>query len=94
MEVRDDAVVIAVRAHAGTRRNEVCGIHDGALRVHVSVAPEKGKANRAIAEVVADFFGVRRSQVELLSGPASHQKKFRIQGISSASIQERIDSLE
>ena len=94
LEAVEGGTVISVRANAGARRDAVTGVHDGALRVHVCVAPEKGKANRAIAEVVADFFSLRRSQVELVAGPTSPQKKFRLSGISETTIREKTSTLK
>lgn len=94
IEVRETGLLIAVRAHAGARKNSVCGVHDGVLRVHVAVAPEKGKANRAIAETIAKFLGIRRSQIEIASGLTSPQKKFFLMGITVAEIQQRVVTLE
>ncbi len=94
IEVRETGLLIAVRAHAGARKNSVCGVHDGALRVHVAVAPEKGKANKAIAETMAKFFAIRRSQIEIVSGLTSPQKKFLLIGITEAEIQQRVETLE
>jgi uncharacterized protein len=38
-------VIVPVQAHAGARRNGVLGVRNGMLRVAVTAAPEKGKAN-------------------------------------------------
>ncbi|MGE3776880.1 MAG: DUF167 domain-containing protein, partial [Pirellulaceae bacterium] len=44
LERHAQGVVLPVRAHPGARREEVRGEHDGALKVSVAAAPEKGKA--------------------------------------------------
>jgi len=44
----------------------------------VRAAPEGGKANEAVARVLAKHFGVRRAQVRLVSGRASRLKLFEI----------------
>ncbi len=77
-------VIIAVRAQPGAKRNAILGEHDGALRVAVTAAPDKGKANQAIAAVLADAFGIAKSAVELVSGQTSRQKKFLMRGLSIA----------
>jgi len=46
------------------------------LRVAVSAAPEKDKANAAIRDVLADALGCKPSQVALLSGKTSREKLF------------------
>src|SRR5687767_4599716 len=43
VERRRDGLAFHVIARAGGRKNEVRGEHDGALRVSVTAAPEKGK---------------------------------------------------
>ena len=73
-----DGAILPVRAQPGARRNEVRGIQDGALKVCVTQAPEKGKANKAIVEVLAKWLGVRKSQIELISGETASQKKFLV----------------
>ncbi len=40
--------ILLVRAQPGARHNAVLGEHDGALRVAVTAAPDKGKANHPI----------------------------------------------
>jgi uncharacterized protein len=85
-----DGTILPVRAQPGARRNEVRGIQDGALKVCVTQAPEKGKANNAIAEVLAKWLGVKKSQVALLAGETASQKKFLVRGIEEDDLAQRI----
>jgi len=61
------------------------------LLVSVTQIAEKGKANRAIVEVLAKGLGLKRSQLELVSGAASQEKKFQVTGIDAATLQTRIE---
>ena len=90
IEPHAEGSILPVRAHAGARRNEVRGEHDGALRVAVTQAPEKGKANKAIAELLAKEFAVRKSQIELVSGETSAQKRFLVRGLSPEDLSARL----
>ena len=83
-EPHSDGVVIRVKARPGARRNSFAGLHDGALRVDVTAAPEKGKANEAIVALLAKQFQISKSQIELISSPANPQKKFLLAGVPSA----------
>jgi len=78
LEEHPQGVVIRVRAAPGSRRNGVQGMRQGALRVAVTVAPEKGKANKAIIEVLSDALGVAKSTIELIAGETSPNKRFLI----------------
>lgn len=93
LEETPQGIVIPVKAHAGARRNGISGEFAGSLRVSVSQAPEKGKANDAIIEVLADQLKLRRNQIELISGPTSPQKKFRVTGVGRTDLESRITHL-
>jgi|YelNatPaOPRAMG01_1025707.scaffolds.fasta_scaffold01571_7 uncharacterized protein (TIGR00251 family) len=55
---------------------------DGTLKVKVTSAPEKGKANQEVREVLAQHFGVPVHNVQILSGETSPRKRVRILGPS------------
>ncbi len=72
------------------RRNEFRGEQDGALRVSVTQSPERGKANKAIVELLSKSLSLRRSQIVLLSGETSQHKRFLIRDIDPQSLSDRI----
>ena len=77
-----DGTILPVRAQPGARRSEIRGIQDGMLKVCVTQSPEKGKANRVIVELLSKSLGLKKSQIELLSGETSHQKRFLVRGVT------------
>lgn len=85
-------VVLPVRAHAGARRNELRIAEDGILRVSVTQAPEKGKANKAIVELLSRKLGLKKSQVELIAGDTTQQKRFLLRDISVEEVARRLGS--
>jgi hypothetical protein len=89
-----DGVILPVRAQPRARRAGVVGEHAGALKVAVAAAPERGKANDAIAEVLADELGLAKSHVRLVSGPASRQKRFLVVGLTREQLQARLERRE
>ncbi len=60
------------------------------LKVCVTPAPEKGKANRAIIEVLAKTVGLRKSQIELLSGETASQKEFLVRDIELDELAKKV----
>jgi uncharacterized protein len=90
LEPHASGTVLPVRAQPGARRNELRGEQDGALKVCVTQVAEKGKANKALVEVLCDELRLRKSQIELLSGETGHQKRFLIRGLSPAEVASRI----
>jgi uncharacterized protein (TIGR00251 family) len=92
LQTKPDGTILSVKAQPGARRNEIRGVQDGAIKVCVTQAPEKGKANKAIIEVLAKWLGVKKSQVELISGETASQKKFLIRDIQQQDLADRIES--
>lgn len=54
-------------------REEVVEESDG-LKVYVKAAPDKGKANKAVIEAIAQHYGVKRSEVLIVSGETAKRK--------------------
>jgi uncharacterized protein len=86
-----EGTVLPVRAQPGARRNEIRGVQNGALRVCITQAAEKGKANKALVELLAKLLGLKRSQIELISGETSHQKRFLVRGMTPDELRVRIE---
>jgi len=83
-------VIVPVQAQPGARRNGIVGVHAGRLKVAVTQVAERGKANTALCEALAEGLGVKRSQVTLVSGPTNPQKRFLIAGATVAQVAERV----
>jgi uncharacterized protein (TIGR00251 family) len=83
-------VILPVHAQPGARKNGITGIHAGRLKVAVTQAPERGKANQALAKLLAELLDLKRSQISLLTGETSNHKKFLIAGVNMATLQARL----
>lgn len=92
LEENSQGVIVPVKAQPGARRNGIAGEHAGALKVQITQAPEDGKATEAVLELLADVLQVKRSQVMLLSGATSRQKRFLVSGLPLAEIAKRLQS--
>lgn len=93
LESHTDGTILPVRAQPGARRNEIRGEQDGALKVCVTQSPEKGKANKAIVELLAKLLKLKKSQLELIVGETSHQKRFLVREIERAELAKRIEQV-
>jgi uncharacterized protein (TIGR00251 family) len=88
-----EGCVLPVRAQPGARRAGVQGEQNGALKVAVTAPPEDGRANQALLEVLREALGLKRSQVELLSGQTSRDKRFLIRGVDREELLRRVAEL-
>ena len=90
LEAHPAGIVLPVRAQPGARVNAIRGEQNGALKVAVTQVAEKGKANKAVIEVLCDALGLRKSQLELLQGETSSQKRFLVRELSRDELAERL----
>jgi uncharacterized protein (TIGR00251 family) len=93
LETHDEGVVLSVRAQPGARKNGIQGEHAGMLKVSVTQAREKGKANKAIEAILAEELNLRSSQIELISGETASQKRFLIRGATIKNLTSRLNEL-
>lgn len=75
-------VVFGAKVVPGSSRTVISGVLDGMLKVKVSAAPEKGKANQALSEFLAKKLGVRKRAVRVISGQSSPIKQVEVDGIT------------
>ena len=78
---------LEVKVVPGASRNRIAGWLGDALRVTVSAPPERGKANRAVADLLCEVLGV---DVRLLEGERSQRKIFDVPGLDAAGVRERV----
>jgi uncharacterized protein (TIGR00251 family) len=90
LQAHPAGVVLPIKALPGSRSKGLKGEQNGALKVAVTQVAEKGKANQAIIDVLCKALKLRKSQVELLSGETSAQKRLLIHGITLDELQSRL----
>ncbi len=83
-------LLLAVRAQPGARRSGITGEHAGMLKISVNAAPEKGKANQAIIDVLCENLSLSRGQVELTAGATSRTKHFLVRDVTVDELSRRI----
>lgn len=86
----EGGVTIRLKAVPGAKRDELAGVLGDRLKVRVSAPPEGGKANKAICALLARALGVKRRDVEIISGPTNPEKVARVLGIDEATARERV----
>ena len=92
LEVHAAGVLLPVRAQPGSRASGLKGEQDGALKIAVTQVAEKGKANKAIVDLLCKALQLRKSQVELHSGETAAQKRFLIRGLALEELRTRISA--
>lgn len=81
-EVEEGVVFTAKIVPGSKTQTMVCGLLNGAVKIKVSAAPEKGKANKCLVEYLAGQLGVKKRAVSIISGGTTAVKQIRVRGIS------------
>jgi uncharacterized protein (TIGR00251 family) len=84
---------IAVNVHVQPRagRTALVGTHGDALKLRVAAPPVDDRANRAVAELLAEVLGVKAQKVELVTGDRTRVKRFRVGGIERDDAVQRLE---
>jgi uncharacterized protein (TIGR00251 family) len=61
------------------------------VKIKVSAAPEKGKANKCLLDFLAKQLGVKKSAVDIISGKTSAVKSVRVKGISVEQLSNKLN---
>jgi uncharacterized protein (TIGR00251 family) len=93
IEEHAEGWVLPVRAQPGARRAGVQGEQAGALKVAVMAPPQDGRANQALSQTLREVLGLKRSQIELVGGQTSRDKRFLIRGLTRAELESRLAEL-
>ncbi len=66
--------------------DRIVGEHAGMLKLSVTAAPEKGKANAAVIALLSKEIGLPKSCIEIAHGVTSRTKTLRIRGTTKEAL--------
>lgn len=69
---------IFVKAKPSSFQNKIEKTDETSFTVSVTEPPIQGRANRAIVEILAEYFGVLKTSVKIVSGATSRNKIIEI----------------
>lgn len=86
------ATLIEVKVVPGASRSRIAGPHGDALKVQVAAAPERGRANDALCDLLSEKLAVPRRAVAVVRGATSPRKTVRVEGLAPAEVARRLAS--
>jgi hypothetical protein len=87
---QNDDVLLPVKVVPNASRDKIMGELDGALKVNISAAPEKGAANKALCKLLANQLGIKAKQISVDMGLTSPHKTLRITGLNADQIRRKL----
>jgi len=76
-----------VQVQPRASRPGVAGLHGTALKVRLQAPPVDGAANEELLDTLAVALGLRRRDLQLVSGAASRKKTVEALGVDEGAIQ-------
>jgi hypothetical protein len=73
-------VILELHVQPGASRTEFAGKHGERLKLRLAARAVDGKANEALVEFLAEYYGVPKRNVRIASGLKSRQKRVVIEG--------------
>ena len=70
-------MIINVKTAPGAKKNFIKKEVDF-YKVHLTAPAVEGKANKALVEYLAEYFGVKKNQIEIIKGLKSRNKTVNI----------------
>jgi len=81
---------ISLTVSPGARRSELVGRHGEGWRARLAAPPERGRANEALCELLAEALDVPRRSVRVVAGHTARRKVIEIDGLDAAEIERRL----
>ncbi len=72
-------LILQVRLQPRARRNEIAGVGGNRLKIRLTAPPVESKANAHLTALLAQWFGIPKSNVQLLHGHRGRNKVLRLQ---------------
>ncbi len=91
-ESKPSEAVLAVRIQPRASKDEIIVQSDGSLKIRLTAPPVDGAANEALIACLAKVLRVSRSQIEILSGHTSREKRIRIAGMGEGEARRVLNS--
>jgi uncharacterized protein len=88
--MRTASTRLRLRVSPGAASTTLVGRHGDAWKLRVTAAPEGGKANEAVLQLLAERLDVPRANLTLVSGHAARDKIVELSGIDAAEAEQRL----
>ncbi len=83
-------VVFTAKIVPGSSKTSLCGALDGMMKIKISAAPEKGKANQCLVEFLAKQLGVKKKAVHVIAGQTNPVKNIEVMGLSAEELTTKL----
>ena len=81
---------LRLRVIPGSGKPGIVGRYGDGWKLRVTAPPERGKANEATLDMLADTLGLAATNLRLVSGHGSRDKTVEVAGLTTAEAKRRL----
>ncbi len=85
-----EGVIISLYIQPNASKTEIIGEHNGSLKLKIKAPPVDGKANEEVLRFLSKALQVSKSQLELLKGDKSREKKVLVRNADPDFVQKAL----
>ena len=82
--------LIAIHVQPGARKTEVIGLYGEAIKIKVAATPERGIANEALVDFIAERLDIPKNAVKLVRGRTGRSKTIAVEGMTEEEVRVRL----
>jgi hypothetical protein len=95
VQERNEGVIFVAKVVPGSSGpTRICGLLGGMLKIKVSAAPEKGKANECLLKFLAGLLSVKKNALGIVSGQTNPVKHVHVSGMSASTLLKKLNLAE
>ncbi|MEK7485200.1 MAG: DUF167 domain-containing protein [Planctomycetota bacterium] len=83
-----EGVYLLVKIHPQAAKEQIQTFHGDRLKISVGAAPEKGKANAALIQLLSKELGLSKQDIQIVSGATTPLKKILLQHYSIKDLEQ------
>jgi uncharacterized protein (TIGR00251 family) len=73
-EIKDDRVIINVKAQPNSSKNKIAGIYADAIKINIKAPAVEGAANKELIKFISKEFKIPKSEI-IIKGETSKKKQ-------------------
>jgi len=83
IEETAEGIIVDVKIVPSSSKDGIAGLLEGVLKIKVSAAPEKGKANISLINFLSKRTGLKNKDISIISGKTNPLKRVKLCNITA-----------
>jgi len=90
LQEHPDGTILSIRVIPRAKKSTIAGWYGELIKVRLAAPPVEGKANQALIAFLSKKLGIRKQEIEFLSGDRTRQKRVLVRNMTTAEVKRRL----